>query len=182
LRAHDEFTDDLYDADEVLFYVSKADRKTMPDDPDFAFIGANPGHKIWVLPQVFDPSRLSVGVSAEDIADGTFDSYYESDSRVHATGPWVKLSFVEIRGPGEVSLWQNDGFGRPVVWMATTNGFTDDNAVFIYSGRDSDFNWAFTARGIYEIDVVASAYLPGDDLPIYSDVVTYTFGVQSTEP
>jgi surface-anchored protein len=182
LGAHDELHDIAYGADEVLFYASKADRRTVPADPDFAFLGAGPGDTVWVLPQVFDPARLSVGVSAEGIADGTFASYFERDPRVRSTAPWVKLTLKAVRGPGEVSVWQNDAFGRPIVWMATADGVTRHDAVFIFSGRDSDYNWAFTAPGIYEIDVVASAHLPGRRRPVHSDVVTYTFGVEATKP
>lgn len=179
LIAHNEFTDDVYDADGVLFYVSPANRRTVPDDPDYAFLGADPGSTIWFLPQVFDPRRLSVGVSAGDIGDGSFASYYEADPRVHAEAPWVKLTLKAVRGPGEVSVWQPDAFGQPVVWMTTADGITDDDAVFVPTTLDADFNWAFTAPGIYEIDVVASAYLPGEDDPVCSDVVTYTFGVET---
>jgi len=181
LGAHDELYDIFYKADGVLFYASELDRRTVPDDTDFAFLGADPGRTVWVLPQVFDPARLSVGVSAEGIADGTFASYYEPDPRVHSEAPWVKLTLKDVRGPGEVSVWQNDAFGRPVVWMATVDGISDDDAVFIFSGRDSDFNWAFTATGIYEVDVVASAFLPGEKDPTSSDVVTYTFGIETTK-
>ena len=63
--------------------------------------------------------------------------------------------------------------------MATSDGISDDDAVFVTSGRDSDYNWAFTAPGFYEIDVVASAYLPGTVDPTCSGVVTYAFGVES---
>jgi surface-anchored protein len=179
LGAHDEFADVAYAADQVLFYVSEAERRTVPNNPDFAFLGADPGTPVWVLPQVFDPARLSVGVSAEEIADGTFAAYYESDPRVQSEAPWVKLTLKAVRGPGELSVWQNDAFGQPVLWMATSDGLTEDDAVFIFSGRDSDYNWAFTAPGIYEIDVVASGYLPNAVDPVCSDVVTYTFGVES---
>jgi surface-anchored protein len=181
LGAHDELADIAYEADEVLFYANMTARRTVPDDPDFAFLGAAPGETYWVLPMVFDPARLSVGVSTESIEDDTFASYFEADSRVHSTGPWVKLSFKEVRGPGRVSVWQNDAFGRPIVWMATAGEFTEDNAVFVLATRDADYNWAFTATGIYEVDVVASAFLPGEDHPVCSDVVTYTFGVEATE-
>jgi hypothetical protein len=179
LGAHDELADVFYTADGVLFYVSEANRRMVPDDADFAFLGADAGTTIWVLPQVFDPGRLSVGISAEGISDGTFASYYEPDPRVHSEAPWVKLTLRAVRGPGELSVWENDGFGRPVVWMSTSHELTGADAVFIYSGRDSDYNWAVTAPGIYEIDVQASAYLPGIDQPTYSSIQTYTFGVES---
>jgi surface-anchored protein len=179
LGAHDEFADIFYDADKVLFYLNDTKRRTVPNDPDFAFLGADPGSTIWVLPQVFDPAGLSVGVSAEGISDGTFASYDEPDPRVQSEAPWVKLTLQAVRGPGQLSVWQNDAFGRPVLWMATSHGLTDQDAVFIFSGRDSDFNWGFTAPGFYEIDVVASAHLPGQDNPVISSVTTYTFGVES---
>jgi surface-anchored protein len=179
LAAHDEFADIFYDADKILFYVSEVERRTVPNNPAFAFLGADPGATVWVLPQVFDPARLSVGVSAEGIADGTFASYLEPDPRVNSEAPWVKLTLKAVRGPGDLSVWENDAFGQPVLWMATSHGLTDQDAVFIYSGRDSDYNWAFTAPGFYEIDVVASAYLPGQSSPTCSSAVTYTFGVES---
>lgn len=179
LAAHDEFADVYYDADQVLFYLNETKRRTVPNDPVFAFLGADPGSTVWVLPQVFDPAGLSVGVSAEEISDSTFASYNEMDPRVQAEGPWVKLTLQAVRGPGQLSVWQNDAFGQPVLWMATSHGLTDQDAVFIYSGLDADFNWAFTAPGIYEIDVFASAYLPGQDTPVTSSIQTYTFGVES---
>ena len=77
------------------------------------------------------------------------------------------------------SVDHRDAFGQPVLWMATSDGLTDDDAVFIFSGRDSDYNWAFTAPGFYEIDVVASAYLPGQSSPTCSSAVTYAFGVEN---
>ncbi len=155
-------------------------RRPLPDDPAFAFLG-EPGTTVWILPQVFDPSRLSVGVSAEEIADGTFATYFEPDPRVNSTAPWVKLTLKAVRGPGNISVWQNDAFGRPVLWIDTSDGISDDDAVFIFSGRDSDFNWAFTAIGIYEVDVVASAYLADQSDPVCSGIVTYTFGIETTQ-
>ena len=183
LGVHDEFHDIAYGADEVLFYANETARRLVPDDPAFAFLGAAPGDTVWVLTAVFDPGRMSVGVSAESIEDGTFASYFEPDPRVNATATWVKVTVKEVRGPGEVSVWQNDYQGNPVVWAATSQGLDDSSAVFVISGRDEDYNWCFTQPGIYEIDVVASAYL-GPDMsnPTSSEVVTYTFGVEATEP
>jgi surface-anchored protein len=179
LNAHDEFSDALYEARKVLFYVSPAARVTMPDNGDYAFIGADPGSTIWVLTQVFDPAHLSVGVSAEEISADTFASYYESDPRVQHTAPWVKLTMKAVRGPGQVSVWQPTAFGQPVVWIATSDGIDDNDALFVAASIDADFNWAFTAPGVHEIDFVASAYLPGEEEPVYSEVVTYTFGVET---
>jgi surface-anchored protein len=182
LAAFDDFTGDTYEADELLLYANADTRRTAPDDPAYAFLGAPPGATIWVLPQSFDPSGLSMSVTSESIADGTFASYYEADPRVQSTAAWVRLTLKDVRGPGYMSVWQYDAYGQPVVWMATAAGITADDALFVELGRDADFNFAFTAPGIYEVDLQASAYLPGQDDPSCSDVVTYTFGVEATEP
>jgi surface-anchored protein len=180
LSAFDDFSGDPYEANEVLLYASAATRATVPDDPEFAFLGAAPGSTVWVLPQAFNPGKLSMSVTTEEIADGTFASYYESDPRVRHTAAWVKLTLKDVRGPGDMSVWQDDHFGHPVVWMATADGITDDDAIFIQLGLDADFTFAFTAPGLYHVKFQASAYLPGETEPTVSDVVTYWFGVETT--
>ncbi len=180
LAAFDDFTSAPYEADEVLLYASAITRATVPDDPDYEFLGVDPGSTVWVLPQTYNPDRLSVSATAENIAFGTFASYYESDPRVQNTAAWVKLTLKAVHGPGDLSVWQSDAYGRPVVWMDTADGITDDDAIFLQVGLDADFNFAFTAPGLYHVKFQASAYLPGQADPIVSDVVTYFFGVETT--
>ena len=180
LAAFDDFSGDPYEANEVLLYASAATRETVPDDPEFAFVGADPGSTVWVLPQAFNPGKLSMSVTTESIAAGTFASYYESDPRVQHTAAWVKLTLKAVHGPGDMSVWQNDRFGHPVVWIATADGITAADAIFIQLGLDADFTFAFTAPGLYHVKFQASAYLPGQADPIHSDVVAYRFGVETT--
>jgi surface-anchored protein len=177
LASFDDFSGDPYEANEVLLYASAATRETVPDDPEFAFLGVAPGSTVWVLPQAFDPSKLSMSGTTESIAAGTFASYYESDPRVQHTAPWVKLTLKAVHGPGDMAVWQDDRFGHPVVWMATADGITDDDAIFIQLGLDADFTFAFTAPGLYHVKLQASAYLPGQADPIHSDVTGYSFRV-----
>lgn len=180
LSAFDDFTGDPYEANEVLLHASAGTRQTVPDDPTYAFLGVDPGATVWVLPQAFNPGTLSLSVTTEKIAAGTFASYYEADPRVRSTAPWVKLSLKSVRGPGDLAVWQYDGYGRPVVWMATADGITGDDALFVQRGLDADFNFAFTAPGLYHVKFQVSAYLPGQADPVVSDVVNYTFGVETT--
>ena len=65
--------------------------------------------------------RVTLGSDGGSIPAGTMASYFESDPRVAATAPWVKITLSGIRyeaapgasGPGQFSLWQTGGFGGP---------------------------------------------------------------------
>jgi surface-anchored protein len=180
LASFDDFSGDPYEANEILLYANSMARQIVPDDPAYAFLGAAPGTTVWVLPQAWDPNTLSMSVTSESVAHDTFASYYESDPRVQQAAAWVKLTLKRVHGPGDMSVWQYDQYGQPVVWMATSDGISDDDAIFNQLGLDADFNFAFTAPGIYRVTFQASAYLPGQNDPIHSGEVTYRFGVEST--
>ena len=133
-----------------------------------------------MLPQVNDPSMLFLGIGAEEITAGTFSSYFEADQRIHSEGEWIRLELVDVRGPdgGKFSVWQTDSFGNPTVWMATHTVRPPD-AYFIRPGDHAHANFAFTKAGVYEVDFRASAYRgPGMTKQVFSDVVTYYFGVE----
>ncbi|HMQ16101.1 MAG TPA: choice-of-anchor M domain-containing protein, partial [Phycisphaerae bacterium] len=138
--------------------------------------GVPAGQDIWVLPFAPAPDTLHLGVAAEEVKPGTLLSYIEADPRVAQEGAWIRLSLVDMRGPGEFSIWTTDAFGQPIVWMSTFDNPLD-NALFVLESQHAHFNYGFTAEGIYEIDVVASALLPDGTL-VTSDVATYTFGVK----
>ena len=47
--------------------------------------------------------------------------------------------------------------------MSTAEGgLTGDDAFYLVEGAHIHYNWAFTARGYYEVDVQATAYLASD--------------------
>jgi surface-anchored protein len=75
-------------------------------------------------------------------------------------------------------VWQTDEFGDPTVWVATA-GNQNPDLFFTAPGGHIDYNWAFTAPGNYDMDIVASAFLP-DFTPVYSDVTRYHFQVDDT--
>lgn len=177
LHIHDGQNDVEYAPDEAILYAGENTTVPRPAGNQWDFIGAPEGADIWVLPQSELPEMLFLGLGAEEIKPGTFQTYNEDDPRVNASGEWIKLSLVGVNGPGEFSVWTTDALGTPVVWMSTADDGLDD-VLFALAGGHTHLNWGFTAEGVYEIDVRASAFLP-DGTPVVSDVATYTFGVNA---
>jgi surface-anchored protein len=178
LGVHDETNDIVYAPGDVLLYVGPAGQSTQP--AGWQFIGAGDGNLYWKVPQIRDPELLLLGNSAEDIPVGTFDSYHPPDPRISFTGEWIKLTLVAVRGPGHVSAWQ-DGQAPSSWWISSFDGGrTLDPSFYIQTGGHVDYNWGFTAPGLYEVDFQASAFVGGSGLPTRSPIVTYFFGVETT--
>jgi hypothetical protein len=174
-----------YDPADVLLFVGPAARTAQPANPAFAFIGAGAGNPVWIVPQIENPNVLYLGLEAEDIDPGTFATYFEADPRVSATGEFVRVSFVDVRGPGQFSVWEIGPAGELTVWASTAQGgLTAADAYFTTSGApDVHLNYGFTAPGLYEVDVVLSTFVrvPGEELlrPVASGPITLTFGVEA---
>src|SRR5262249_2714679 len=100
-------------ADRLLLSVSPDGKTAQPGGDEWNFIGAGAGNPVWVIPQIRTPNLPLLGVSGEDTDLGTFDRYFESDSRVQLDGPWIKLTLTGFRGPGQFSIWQTDPLGGP---------------------------------------------------------------------
>jgi surface-anchored protein len=168
-----------YAPDEALLVAVPAARTTQPAGSQWDFLGAGAGNDVWILPQSQIPSLLYLGTDSERTAPGTFAPYFESDPRVSETAPWIKVSVRDVRGPGYFSMWQTGTFGTPIVWVSTADGISDQDAFYLVEGGHIHYNWAFTARGQYEVDVEATAYLgPGQTNPTSSGIITYCFSVE----
>lgn len=176
LHVHDEDNDLEYEPDVPVLYGGPNTRTTQPLDPAFAFTGASPGDDLWVLPEVQEPNKLFLGFGAEEVAPGTLDNYLEPDPRVDAAEEWIKLQLVAVRGPGQVSVFQTDPFGAPLVWLASAGGLDLEDVVFVPAGGHRHASFAFTAPGCYELDFIGSAFVNGQS--VVSDVATYRLGIE----
>lgn len=181
LHVHDEDNAAEYAPAAALLYASVAARINRPAGAQFDFIGVGAGQQFWLLPLSQNPNVLFLGIGAEEVETGSFASYLETDARVNQTAAWMKLALREVRGPGEVSLWSNDNFGAPKVWWSSDEGgITASDAAFVVAQSHAHFNWGFTAPGLYEVDVEASAFRgPGATNPTASGVTTYHFGIEA---
>jgi len=183
VRAHQTVPNIFSSSGDTLFYVSPQARATQPTDAKFAFLGAGAGKDVWILPQTQRSGVLYLGISAEGTNPSSLGKYLETDSRVGATLQWIRLDLVSVTGPGNFSLYQNDGGGNPVVWMDTADGISSEDAAFIGAGGHVHFNWGFTAKGIYEVDIRASSYTADNkNSPTSSGTVRLFFSVDPPGP
>jgi len=172
-------------ADGVLIVAEPDALRTTPVGPEWAFLGA--GAESYLLAESENPALPYLGIAAEEVPGGTLASYPNADPRVGATGAWVKLQLVGYRGPaGAHFSVYNSGSPDPTVWMATSDGIGAGDSVFVLQGSHGHFNFAFSAAGNYEVDLVASGFLdangngtydPGIDPYTESGVTTYYFQI-----
>jgi surface-anchored protein len=110
----------------------------------FDFLGTAPGERMWLLP--FDSADASfygtpfLGIAAEEIG---------------SPSQWVgaiTFKMTGFTGPGEVSVFTGAGTRR---WDTADGSFANDS-LNIGAGGHGHFNWAFTAPGIYEVQVEVS--------------------------
>lgn len=182
LHVHDEDNDIEYEPSEVLFFAGENTKAARPAGAQWDFLGVGAGADYWTLPQFQVPDKNYIGVGTEEIAAGTFASYFESDPRVSAEGAWIRLSLVGVNGPGDFSAWTSDAFGEPQEWMSSFGGITAADSLFVGEESEAHFNWSFTATGLYEISFQASAFITNDlgglEL-VASAPVVYNFGVEA---
>lgn len=168
LHLHDESNDREFEPDAALLRVGAAARTTVPADPGYAFLGAA-GSPVWILPAVQNSDLLFLGLGAEEVAPGIL------------LGDTVRLHLRRVRGPGEFAVYAIDAFGSPVVGMNTRDGLGAGDAVDLVAGAHSDFNWAFSRPGRYQVTFEATGQLV-DGTPVSSGESTFFFHVEAARP
>lgn len=168
LHVHDEHSDQEFDSYKALLHVGAAAITTRTGDaanPSFDFLGVTAGQLFYLLPQSQNPELVYLGVAAEEMANGTF------------VDDQVSLHLKSVNGPGHFSIWESTGSG-PSLLMATSDGITPEDRLLIGTGTHAHFNYAFSARGSYDVTFEAVATLP-DGTVTTSGNVTYRFLVNS---
>lgn len=123
------------DPDLMLFNVEDAARLTIPNLPEYSFLGA-PGESSWIAPQTNPGGALLwPGFSTEGVALGAFDR------------DELTFSLERVTGPGRVDLYEVGGFGN-VVRLLTDHGEAYRSWTRS-AGQHIHANWAFSAPGRY---------------------------------
>lgn len=131
----------VLDPEQVLFHVSDAQRDSVPNSKDYAFLGA-PGTGIWKISQAYTPDWLWAGWEAESIAPAVL------------RGGHIELRLTEFSGPADVELYVNGDEGPERVLSSSQPGL---DTIHTSAGAHTHANWVFTAPGEYALTMVASA-------------------------
>lgn len=167
LHVHYEATDTEFSPPtDALLFVKNTAYGTVPSGAQWSFLGAE-GSDLWTLPKAQDPNRLFLGFGAEEIPDGTFlDDQFT-------------ITLKGVTGPGNLSVFDTDSFGSPIVWMNSADGIDGSDSRILPSGAHSHINWSFTAPGDYTVLFEASAFRASDSLFSSSGDVAYNFHVEA---
>lgn len=132
--------------DETVFHLVDAGELTAPDDPAYRFLGAEPGSTVWVSPQTQNPAVVWIGWNTQD------------PEVMAQIDRGVTLSLHRVQGPGTMTVFlQSGSFGEPqVLWDSR---IADRQPVWVDVNTHTHANWAFTAPGVYLIELEASASL-----------------------
>ncbi|MBY0687668.1 choice-of-anchor M domain-containing protein [Microbacterium marinilacus] len=144
-------------ADEVVFHLSEAAKRTVPSGLDFV---GPAGSTMWFTPQGQNSQLIWPGFSTQGVPSGVLDD------------DEIVFTLDQLDGPGDAELWLQGDFGGVGARLWSSD---EDHKSFARSTNvHMHANWAFTAAGIYDFHVTASASVGG--API-SATATYTFVV-----
>jgi surface-anchored protein len=124
---------------EVLLHAKPESQVTVPPGfPEYAFLG-DPGDPVWILPEVEDPNLLWPGWSTEELSFEQFP------------GASLTLRLLDLRGPGEFSVFVSDPVGQPIVFFDSARAVPQE--IEISNQLHQHVNWAFEAQGLYVMTV-----------------------------
>ena len=150
------------DLDTVLFQAKPETETTVPDAPQFAFLG-DPGDPVWILPQDNVEGLLFAGFSTEELEPGVV----KNDT--------VSIRLVNVCGPADVSLFTVDALDQVVKLADSGDGLPDVTTMQPLSHEH--FNWGFEAEGDYFLTFVVTARLASNNRFLSSGPVTAKFHV-----
>ncbi|MFC6355897.1 TIGR03773 family transporter-associated surface protein [Luethyella okanaganae] len=123
------------DPAKTVLQVAPSAKATVPDLPEFAFLGAA-GSASWILPETQDDRLLWPGWSTESIADT-------------ATRDAFRWTLTDAAGPGEFALFQSGITGKPKLLFNTRDGVTAADTTTVPKHTHAHGSWAFSAEGVY---------------------------------
>ena len=154
------------DLEDVVLFVRDAGAMKLPDSEDYAFTTAQPGDRIWTIPQVEIPGVVWLGWNTQD------------PEVVRTATRGVRLRFHSVQGPGAMSLFLQPGtFDPPQVLVDPA--VTEPQDVFVEPNTHTHVNWVFTEPGTYLVDVEALAELPDGTVLTDSRTLRVAVGEQS---
>ena len=132
---------------------------TVPEDPAYEFLTLPADRRVHVVPQTQLPSAVWVGWTSQDPA------------LVESLQRGGKLELRGVEGPGELTVFLQNGFDPPtVLWDES-----EHRDFWVDSNTHTHANWVFTAPGVYRVEVAFVGELnSGEPLDV---AATLTFAV-----
>ena len=126
-------------------YARVSDDAKFTTSSSIDFLGNTAGADIWILPFNNDPDLPFLGTNSESLAN--LNPPLTSNS----------LQLVGFNGPGNFALWQTGPFGDPRVLFRTNDGLRNPDIINPDIGSHAHYNWGFTAEGVYDLTILATA-------------------------
>lgn len=128
--------------EDVTFRVSDAAVQSLPEGDDFAFTGAKPGDKVWVIPQ------------SEVAAVPWLGWNTQSPGVVERADRGISMEFGGHQGPGDFTLFlQPGGFAQPQqLWNSRIDGA---QPMWVELNTHTHANWVFTQPGVHLVGIRA---------------------------
>lgn len=150
---------------DVVLQANNYSRVTVPDDPDFAFLG-RPGEEIWLLPQVQREGVLWPGWNSQD---PTVAATVDREVTWRLNG---------VQGAGHFLLYLNEDFGAPKILFDSGKRFPQETGIEVDSHVHG--NWVFSRPGTYLLNVQMKARTKAG--AVQDDRETLRFSVGSQDP
>ncbi|WP_186775113.1 choice-of-anchor M domain-containing protein [Allorhodopirellula solitaria] len=171
-------------SDEIYTYADSNTLVDRPESADYDFTGVGSGEALYVLPSSNTSSVPHLGFSGESIPSDLFASYVPDDARITSSTarPYMKYQIVDLQSSsdGDFSIWSVSG-GAPRIYVASSDGLDDTDNFWLRADSHSHYNVGFSEAGIYEVDVVVSAFLDNNANGVYDEGkdAYYESGIQT---
>ena len=154
------------------FPTTRSDFESFP--AGFGFTGLTPGEpgSIWILPQGNTAGLPFLGLNTEDfLVPSDWSGGIE----------WA-MTAAKMPAGGDFSVWQTDGFGAPMVMLATADGIDENDRFTMGLGGHDHANWGFTKEGVYDITFEVSGNHVSDGLQTGSASFLFVVGSATAVP
>ncbi|GIG36934.1 TIGR03773 family transporter-associated surface protein [Cellulomonas pakistanensis] len=151
------------DADDTVLRVLDTAVLPVPDGPDYAFLGSEPGTPVHVVPQTQAPDVVWLGWNTQD------------PEVVAQVDRGATLTLHGVQGPGDVYVFLQEGVaGAPNVLWDSNQAFPQD--LWMDVNTHVHANWVFTEPGTYLLDVDVHADLTGGEQVVDRTVLRFAVG------
>lgn len=152
----------------TVLQVVDAAALPVPDSADYAFLGAEPGDTVHVVPQTQASDVVWLGWNTQD------------PEVVERIDRGATLSLHGVQGPGDVVVFLQEGVaGAPNVLWDSAQAFPQD--LWMDVNTHVHANWVFTEPGVYVLDVDVHADLVDGTRATDRTVLRFAVG-DATDP